>query len=55
MIYKAVYSDARGYPLSEITFDAGDLTNALQVICTTQVTPDGATRIIIEPLVTSDP
>jgi hypothetical protein len=54
MIYKAIYRDSGNNPSREVTFDAADLTEALKVLCTTQVCPEGSTQVAVEPIETDD-
>lgn len=49
MIYEAIYHDGDDREISTVTFDAPDLTQALKIVCTTQVTPEGADTITITP------
>jgi hypothetical protein len=49
MIYDAVYAGRDNAVISTVTFDAADLTEALRVVCETQVTPEGAEAITIAP------
>lgn len=49
MIYLAVYRNAANAAVKEVMFDAKDLTEALNIVCTTQACPEDATQILVEP------
>ena len=49
MIYLAVYRNTANAAVKEVLFDAKDLTEALEIVCTTQTCPEGATQISVEP------
>jgi hypothetical protein len=47
MLYTAIYSNHLGAGLRTVTFEAADLTEALKIVCTTQVAPEGAVEIVV--------
>ena len=49
MIYMAIYRNERNAAVKEVLFDARDLTQALEIVCTTQTCPEEATQISVEP------